>query len=155
MFFFLDINGVLNQRQEEFTIDEDCVQQLCRIAVMLDAKIILTSVLRTGYMKEYERCSPEIRLLRDALKRYGVDIFGRTVSGDSRFREIVTYLQNTKYEGFMIFDDDSSLFPAFENNHIYIVDPGTGFTEEDAKRVRHLQMLLTSEDKVMDEHWFQ
>ena len=77
IFIFLDVDGVLNQLQGNYYLDSNCIKQLSRLCKKLDAKIVLSSSWRMGYV-HFGRCSPQIEALKEQFEKYEIRIIGRT-----------------------------------------------------------------------------
>lgn len=120
---FLDIDGVLNDRQTFqsryehhqstgewlLAIDETMVGRLANIVRKTSAEIVLSSSWRTGF--SYDTCEPlgeQAQGLVDILNKYGLSIYSRTGRGKDRTDEIEEWLRNHKdINSFVILDDDS------------------------------------------------
>lgn len=135
MIVFLDIDGVLNRvgRGKGGDIVSSCVKVLAEIVKSLKADIVLTTSWRTGFSRSVDKCEPVIRNLVYELDKYGVTIRSRTPKGSTRTDEINAYLNYTGEKRYIILDDDASLFT--DKSHLYLVNPSTGLTDKDIKKV--------------------
>lgn len=133
MIIFLDIDGVLNQLQGNYYIDDKCVEQLSILVKKLNARIVLTSTWRLGFAHSINYCSPQIVKLRQRLQSKGVDIYSRTGVANNRADEVRQYLLRDS-DKFLVLDDDKSLFDGKLQN-LYTVNAKTGLTSKDVKKI--------------------
>ena len=133
MLIFLDCDGVINQVQENFYIDKDCLKNICSFTKKSKGKIILISTWRLGFLHDYKRCTPQIQHLRDLLSEENIEIYSRTNVDKDRYTEIQNYLNKSTDKDYIIIDDDKSEYKNVEDNHIFYVDAKTGFTKQNIK----------------------
>ncbi len=145
MYYFLDIDGVLNNRymwKNGYSIDPKAVENLALLLSYDDnPKIVLSSTWRTGFDISGNVVSNDI--LSDELKKYGLKINDVTPTGKDKTRqdEIMYYIRRHGVGEYLVLDDDPSLFPEPEKIRLYLVDPETGLTENDVKRIHRKKLL--------------
>ncbi len=137
MYYFLDIDGVLNRKSDwskRYYINPGC---LCAFKKLLSydssPTIILSSTWRTGISKSGNNDG-----LLEIIESTGICIADVTpyASGKTRLEEINYYVKRHKIDKFVAIDDDESLFPNAGDFPLYLVDYKVGFTETDAKKIR-------------------
>lgn len=133
---FLDIDGVLNQLQPNYYLDNNCIKILAEIKEKLQAEIVLTSSWRLGFTHSYDRCTPQIQNLINRFRQYGIKIKSRTRQLGDRTTEIKTYIHENEVDNYIILDDDESEHTDYTN--IYIVNSKTGLTKYDIKKILKL-----------------
>lgn len=135
MYIFLDCDGVINQLQPNYYIDETCIKVLSEITKVLDGKVVLTSTWRLGYLHDFKSCTPQIQRLLEMFKKYNIPCIGRTKKvNDDRSVEIQLYLDEHDSDDYIILDDDSSLFT--DKARLYRVNSRTGLVKGDVKHIR-------------------
>lgn len=136
MIIFLDIDGVLNQLQANYYIDDACVKQLGILCGKLNATVVITSTWRIGFTHSYDRCTPQIKNLIDICRKYNITIQSRTrvIPNGDRYAEIQEYVQRNNIKKYVILDDDRSLFQT-GTKHLYLVNPSHGLTAGDVKKI--------------------
>lgn len=139
MYYFLDVDGVLNNEQDWrklFTINNGCLKCFREIVRHDDEPhIILPSTWRAGMTNtvitsgangQFEKCMEQI----------GLKIEGITqLSNKSRQEEIEYYIRRNKVSKYLIIDDDATLFPRADKINIYFTSCKTGLTLVDVKRI--------------------
>lgn len=142
MFYFLDVDGVLNRESDwriPFTVNEECLKNF----VMLikkdsDPHIVLSSTWRVGFTNTGVMSSGG-NSLADKLAAYGIRIEAFTpVSNKTRQEEIEFYIRRNNVTEYLVLDDDASLFPWPERLHLYLTDYKTGLTDKDIRKIYRL-----------------
>ena len=136
MVIFLDIDGVLNQLQL-YKLDSRCIDCLSLLCKHYNADIVLTSSWRMGYLRDYNKCSPQVKHLIDTLNLHGIKIIGRTKDLKDRYLEIHTYIKEHNIDRYIILDDDKSEFSTLDKN-LYIVNFKTGLSMRDVGKIKKL-----------------
>lgn len=137
MYYFLDIDGVLNKESDwrkPFTLNDSCVSCFAEI-IKKDSSphIILSSTWRAGYTNKGEKTSDD---QFSKLSEYGITIEGTTpISSKTRQEEIEYYIRKNSVKDYVILDDDESLFPWPERINLYLTDYKTGLTGKDARTI--------------------
>lgn len=134
MVIFLDIDGVLNQLQGNYYLDDNCVSNLGLICKKLNAKVVLTSSWRKGYTN-LGKCTPQIEKLKLSFSKYNIVISGRTASLGDRKEEIKSYIKSYNITDYIVIDDDMSEFKSGLLGNTYFVNPKTGLTKQDVKKI--------------------
>lgn len=136
MIIFLDIDGVLNQLQANYYIDDACVKQLGILCGKLNATVVITSTWRIGFTHSYDRCTPQVKKLIDIFRKYNITIQSRTrvIPDSDRYAEIQEYVQRNSIKKYVILDDDRSLFQT-GTEHLYLVNPSHGLRAGDVKKI--------------------
>ena len=139
MYYFLDIDGVLNHRsmwKKGFSIDPKAVENLALLLSKdADPKIVLSSTWRAGFDVSGNSVSTDI--LSEELKKYGLKIEDVTPNGKNKTRqdEIEYYIRRHGVGEYLVLDDDPSLFPEPESINLYVVDEEIGLTEKDVEKI--------------------
>jgi hypothetical protein len=143
MYIFLDIDGVLNRRENwdhPYSLNKKNIANLAALVEALPgAQIILTSSWRTGWTENILHCTPQVQILRGLLAEHGLSIAGKTgkaPDGD-RLREIRHFLDRNPAGEYLILDDDAGEYSRTPE-HLYLVDPVQGLTSEDVKKIRKM-----------------
>ncbi len=131
---FLDVDGVLNSRQDGNSIKlrtDSHLRLLREIVKATDAKIVLSSSWRVGPSKA-------IRNLNNRLAEYGLEIMDSTplLPGSScRDDEIRQWLSDNgqSVENFVILDDDADMLE-FTDTNLVQTDSEFGLQEKDVGR---------------------
>lgn len=137
MYYFLDIDGVLNKESDwkrPFILNDSCVQCFSKI-IKKDKSphIILSSTWRAGYSNKGEKSSGN---QLSKLEEYGITIEDITpISNKTRQEEIEYYIRKNAVKNYIILDDDESLFPWPDRINLYLTDYKTGLTEMDVKKI--------------------
>lgn len=130
---FLDIDGVLNQLQGNYRIDDRCVEILKNICYGMKADIVLTSSWRAGWSSQEKYYTEQIKNLIRKLSP--VKICGKTVKLGDRAIEVNMFLEKySDIKRYVILDDDKSEFRSNVKG-LYIVNHRTGLTMADKRRV--------------------
>lgn len=115
---FLDIDGVLNSKAYERTldycsianIDESRIPLLKQIVDTTGAKIVLSTSWRKHWDKDVSKCSEDGKLINDCLERYGLYVYDKTPFIDDRtkkYDDIKSWLsEHNDVEQFVILDDE-------------------------------------------------
>ena len=145
MFYFLDIDGVLNKESDwkkSFTVNNECLKFFSKlIAHDSDPHIIFSSTWRAGYSNTGVM-STNGDSLSNLLMEYGITIEDSTpISRKTRQEEIEYYIRRHNISTYIILDDDESLFPWAERINLYLTDYRTGFTAKDIKKILKRQSL--------------
>lgn len=147
MFYFLDIDGVLNKESDwkrPFTLNEKCLKIFSKLIKNdKDAHIILSSTWRVG-------CNNRGVLLKNEndyiakLDKYGIKIENSIpISGKSRQEEIEYYIRRNQVKNYIVLDDDLELFPWPERINLYVINYKTGIREEDVKQIcKHINKKM-------------
>ena len=134
MYIFFDCDGVINQLQPNFYIDENCVYRLAQLAISLGARLIMVSTWSAGFVYSLEMCTPQVRELRKLLRYERMDICGVIRESESRYKDIKTFL-GKNLDSYLILDDDKSLYKDVIDDNLYFVNAKTGLTEKDVKQL--------------------
>ena len=131
MLIFLDIDGVLNRKSDwkrPYSLNKESVKRFCSFAKEKQAKIILTSSWRTGFVSSHHpKNTPQIQELEKLLDEGGVRIIGKTpVLHKKRDVEIQEFLKNHPTEDYIILDDDRNEFGEITSKNRF-VDCKKGF----------------------------
>lgn len=140
-YLFFDIDGVLNTEaswKKPYQLSEEKIGLLAELCRNTGAKPVLTSTWRLGYSEDYEECSEQIKRLIDMFAVHGISIFAATpvLKGRSRDKEIERFLYFHEDNGYVILDDDESLYENSKN--LYRVDCKTGLTKKDINRIEKM-----------------
>ena len=140
MYYFLDVDGVLNKESDwriPFSINEGCLRNFAEILNYdKDPHIILSSTWRAGYTNTGVM-SARGNSLADKLAEYGLSVEDSTpISNKKRQEEIEYYIKRHNIKDYIVLDDDESLFPFGERLNLYLTDYKTGLTEKDVKLIR-------------------
>lgn len=136
MVIFSDVDGVLNQLQL-YKLDSKCIDCLSILCKHYNADVVLTSSWRFGYLRDYNKCSPQVKQLIDALKVHDIKIIGRTKDLKNRYLEVHTYIKENDIDKYIILDDDKSEFSTLDKN-LYVVNFKTGLTSKDVGKIKKL-----------------
>lgn len=138
MFVFLDVDGVLNQKREwviPYSLNKDCLDNFSDCFKDVDAKIILISSWRIGFISpNNQRNLPQIKRLEEELSRRGLQIRGITNPDEKdRLRGIESFL--CEHPGrYIIIDDDASEYST-KVSSLYLVNCEYGFSKKDIKKI--------------------
>ena len=138
MYYFLDVDGVLNKESDwktPFTINQECLKNFVKLMKKDKAPhIVLSSAWRVGFTNKGE-VGHDNKLTKE-LEIYGLRIEGCTpVSNKTRQEEIEFYIRRNGIDRYLVLDDDASLFPAAERLCIYFTNYKTGLTEQDVTQI--------------------
>lgn len=135
MFVFLDVDGVLNKESDwsKPTIDSNCVRNLAKALEGIEAKIILTSSWRKGFLTWFNpENTPQIQMFESALYKENLIIKG-ILPKENKDRGILIQDFLSKHPGeYIIIDDDINEY-AVKPENLYLINSKTGLTEKDAK----------------------
>lgn len=143
MYYFLDIDGVLNKESDwrkSFTLNPECVKNFKSLVEKdKNPHIILSSSWRRGVTNTGVQSSqPDI--LTEQLRSYGITIDGVTpVSNKTRQEEIEYYIRRNEVKDYIVLDDDESLFPRPDEIRLYLTNYKTGLTAVDVKKIRRIK----------------
>lgn len=142
MYIFLDIDGVLNKREQwgrMYSLDKECIKNFCLFIKQINdenVSIILTSSWRSGFVTtKNNRNSPQIKQLEKMLGEYGVSIRSKTpkIKGKKRDKEIEKFLSFVNStDKFIVIDDDKNEFSKIGKFN-YFTEATYGFTKADIK----------------------
>lgn len=139
MYYFLDIDGVLNNEKDwrrPFTINASCLN--CFREIIRhdeEAHIILSSTWRAGIANtgitsgtggQLEKCMAEIGLRIEDVT---------PISKKTRQEEIEYYIRKNDVSKYLVIDDDETLFSRADEINIYFTNYKTGLTSADVKRI--------------------
>lgn len=136
MVIFLDVDGVLNRKQDwvcKYTVYEPCIKALAEIAKKIGCtEIVLSSTWRACAGEK----EPNFYVnLKCKLWKYGLAIVGTTpVSKHTREEEILYYTKRYECGKYLILDDDSSLFTLGVDIPLYVCNYKTGLTHTDINK---------------------
>ena len=119
---FLDIDGVLNYNgcrervDGYYFVNDDKILLLKQILDATDAKVVLSSTWRLGWIEGWESHKIHFEKLRDKLAEYDIHFLSRTpvLKDGYRGKEIDDWLQHwtgEPIESFVIIDDDADMKP--------------------------------------------
>lgn len=136
MYYFLDIDGVLNRKSDwkrPFTLNPDCVKNfMSLIECDSEPHVILSSTWRQGGDNAH-----------DAFMEYGIPIDGTTpVSNKSRQEEIEYYIRRNGIQKYIVIDDDAGLFPRAAEINLFLTNYKTGLSESDVKKLVRMRKIL-------------
>lgn len=142
MYIFLDVDGVLNTKEDwkrrMYSLNSKCVAAFCGLLNKIDdPQIVLSSTWRNGIARDGSTAA-HIDDLYKALESAGIKKMDKTaISPDgSRSKEIDYYLRRHAPDSYIILDDDPELFELKEKTpHLYLTDSATGITEKDIKDI--------------------
>jgi hypothetical protein len=139
MYIFLDVDGVLNTsadwRHRAYSLNKSCVDAFNKFLKTVDnPKIVLSSTWRNGIARDGSTAVHIDDLMR-ALNLKHIDKTAVSPDG-SRSKEIDYYLRRHEKDSYVILDDDPSLFENREKTKgLYLVNPATGLTDGDVKKI--------------------
>lgn len=139
MYYFLDVDGVLNKESDwhrPFSVNPICVANFKEMINRdKDPHIILSSTWRQGFTNTGIK-SARADGLSKVFDEFGIHIEGITpTSNKSRQEEIEYYIKRNGVKEYLILDDDESLFPRLADINIYITDYKNGLTKLDVKKI--------------------
>lgn len=139
MYYFLDVDGVLNKESDwrkPFTVNPVCVSNFKRLLhADKNAHIILSSTWRQGLANTGIKLSGAYSPMK-VFDEIGIRIEGATpVSNKSRQEEIEYYIRRNGITDYLVLDDDERLFPRRTEINLYLTDYKTGLTELDVKKI--------------------
>lgn len=141
MYVFLDIDGVLNKKEQwnkMYSLDKECIKNFCTFINKLNSKevhIVLTSSWKNGFVStRNNNNTPQIKQLETMLEEFGLYIKAKTsiFKEGKRDREIEKFLSLHPTEQYIIIDDDRSEFGCITKNN-YFTNAVNGFTKKDIK----------------------
>lgn len=97
---------------------------------------LLTSSWKNGWSPIKDNQTPQIIELQSKLSKYGCSIFSLTKDFRNRQNEILEYIASHEVNYFVIIDDDECEYNNFKLDGVYQIDAETGFTQQDAKRIK-------------------
>lgn len=139
MYYFLDIDGVLNKKSDwrtPFFINSLCLNNFSKLIENdKEPHIILSSTWRAGYTNKGVMSSSGNNLC-SKLEEYGLHIEDATpISSKTRQEEIEYYIRRHNIVDYVVLDDDELLFPWPERINIFLTDYNNGLTEKDIKKL--------------------
>ena len=139
MYYFLDIDGVLNKEQDwkrPFTINPVCLKYFQEIMKHdKNPHIILSSTWRVGLTNRGVSSEKESSV-QVYMERFGLKIDGVTpISNRSRQEEIEYYIRRNAIANYLVLDDDATLFPRPNEINLYLTNYKTGLTSTDVRNI--------------------
>lgn len=142
MYIFLDVDGVLNTKDDwnrkMYSLNENCIRIFCDLVENLDnPKIVLSSTWRNGIARD-GTTAVHINDLIKAISKTGITELDRTVVAldGSRSKEIDYFLRRHAKDEYIILDDDLELFDDKERTpNLFLIDASVGITKNDVKRI--------------------
>ena len=139
MYYFLDIDGVLNKEQDwrrPFTINPACLkcfQEIIRHDK--DPHIILSSTWRVGLTNRGNSLEKD-STAQMYMEKLGLKIDGVTpTSNKTRQEEIEYYIRRNAVSNYLILDDDATLFPRPSEVNLYLTNYKTGLMPTDVRNI--------------------
>lgn len=126
---FLDIDGVLNSKQDRFSWDIETDIHFIRLKRIVDktrAQIVLSSSWRMGNSGR--------DIVHKRLQQFGMDFIDVTpiFSGQHRGREIADWLSRHEVESFVILDDEGDMDELVD--HLVKTDMNVGLQDNDVDK---------------------
>jgi hypothetical protein len=126
---FLDIDGVLNSKQDRFSWDIETdihFIRLKRIVEETKAQVVLSSSWRMGNSGR--------DIVHKRLQQFGMDFIDVTpiFSGQHRGREIADWLSRHEVESFVILDDEGDMDELVD--HLVKTDMNVGLQDNDVDK---------------------
>ncbi len=139
MYYFLDVDGVLNKESDwrvPFSLNAECLGNFAElIRADREPHVILSSTWRAGYTNTGAK-SGKGDGLSEKLSEYGITIEDSTpVSNKTRQEEIEFYIRRHNVSSYVILDDDESLFPRPKEINLFLTDYKTGLTKADVRKI--------------------
>ena len=140
---FFNVDGLLNRSSDwrkPFTIDYGLANFFCFFLSEYNLIPVLTSSWRLGFIEAGDyRNAPYIKELEDIFDSYGLKIYDKTpvLKGRTRDKEIERFLYFHKGKDYIVIDGDPDEYDK-TNEHVYFIDPKSGFTPRDAKNAGKL-----------------
>ncbi|MCR4715569.1 MAG: hypothetical protein K5656_00140 [Lachnospiraceae bacterium] len=142
MYIFLDVDGVLNTKEDwvrkVYSLNPRCVAVFCKLLNSIhNPKVVLSSTWRNGIARD-GTTAVHVEDLIKVLTPAGVRALDKTgISPDgSRTKEIEHYLRRHPKDDYIILDDDPSLFDLKgKTPHLYITSANTGLTDTDVGKI--------------------
>ena len=140
MYIFLDIDGVLNKKDDwkkMYSINRECILSFAKlIKKVKNPKIVLTSSWRDGWDEDTSQNTPQIKSLSTIFANMGTSIIGKTKHSPDkdRSKEINNYIKWHDKDDYIIIDDDTDEFKS-PIHHLYIVNSVNGITDNDVKLI--------------------
>ena len=142
MYIFLDIDGVLNTKEDWtkrlYSLNAQCVKVFCELLKNLDnPEIVISSTWRNGLARDGSTATHMEELLQ-VLNSVGITSVDKTAVSPNGIRseEIDFYLRRHDEDEYLILDDDKDLFIQAEKTPcLYLVDSTKGITNNDVKRI--------------------
>lgn len=142
MYIFLDIDGVLNTKEDWekrlYSLNAQCVKVFCELLKNLDnPRIVISSTWRNGLARDGSTAT-HIEELLQALNSVGITSVDKTAVSPNGIRseEIDYYLRRHDEDEYLILDDDKELFKLAEKTpYLYLIDPLKGITNSDVKSI--------------------
>ena len=147
MYIFLDVDGVLNTKEDwnkkMYSLNPKCVSEFCElIRKISNPKIVLSSTWRNGIARDGST-AVYIEELINAIASSGIKAIDKTaVAPDgSRSKEIEYYLRRHPKDSYIILDDDKDLFDEKERTkNLFLINPTVGLTGEDTRKIlKHMR----------------
>lgn len=130
-YILLDIDGVLNTKEDwkyPYSLNPNCVRQFGLTFQKTEAKIILISSWRKGFIsKGNPNNSPQVQKLEKALNVYNLGIHGILNYDGSRGKAVAEFQKS--HRNTICIDDDIEEYEGYEEKieNLVIVDNRTGF----------------------------
>ena len=144
---FFNVDGLLNRSSDwkkPFTINYGLVDFFCFFLSEHDLIPVLTSSWRLGFNKAGDKDNaPYIKEIENIFASYGLMIYDKTpfLKGRPRDKEIERFLYFHKGRNYIVIDGDPDEYEN-TNEHIYFIDPKSGFTKGDARKAGKLLKKL-------------
>ena len=141
---FLDFDGVITTHDSKWKINMHKIKIINDICDKTDAKIVVSSSWRTGYLGDLSAFHERLKQyfikynyldnFKDTFDKFINDIVGMTECiGGLRGDEIKSYMnEHPEVENYVIIDDDSDMCD-YQLCHFVQTDTYDGITERDAK----------------------
>jgi len=126
MYYFLDIDGVLNKESDwkhPYTVNLTCLENFKKLLSHDQHPVI---VLSSTWRANLEAITPYIKV---------DDVTPNTSGRKTRQEEIEYYIRRNGIKTYLVLDDDGSLFPNQEKLNIYFTNYKTGLTEADIDKI--------------------
>ena len=139
MYYFLDVDGVLNKKSDwkrPFTVNSECVRNFKRLMEQdKESHVILSSTWRQGVTNTGVTSERDDSLIK-MFDNFGIKIEGTTpVSNKSRQEEIEYYIRRNGVRDYLVLDDDESLFPRPKEINLFLTNYRYGLTQKDVKKI--------------------
>ena len=140
---FFNVDGLLNKSSEwnrSFAIDHDLTHLFCEFLSGNNLIPVMTSSWRRGFNKPGDDDNaPYIKDIERIFGLYGLKIYDKTpiLKGRPRDKEIERFLFFHDDRDYIVIDGDPDEYEN-TNDHIYFINPDTGFTKKDVRNAGRL-----------------